>query len=109
MIELRLQDGDVSRIIGELVGRETERCAILFASRVALSEDTERFIVSRVEYPEDDSYSDRSLMSAELKPEYVAHIGKVAARENLSIRQHHSGNLIAGESTPYRLEQLQVS
>jgi molybdopterin-synthase adenylyltransferase len=90
MIELRLQDGDVSRIIGELVGRETERCAILFASRVVLSDDIERFIVSRVEYPEDDSYSDRSLMSAELKPEYVAHIGKVAARENLSIVFVHS-------------------
>jgi molybdopterin/thiamine biosynthesis adenylyltransferase/proteasome lid subunit RPN8/RPN11 len=90
MIELRLQDRDVSRIIGELVGRETERCAILFASRVELSEHQERLIASRVEYPEDASYSGRSAMSAELKPEYVAYIGKVAARENLSIVFVHS-------------------
>jgi molybdopterin-synthase adenylyltransferase len=76
MIELRLQDADVSRIVGELVGRETERCAILLASHVALSDELERLIVTRVEYPDDDSYSDRGSMSAELKPDYVAHIGK---------------------------------
>ncbi len=90
MIELRIQDGDVSRIIGELVGRETERCAILLASHVVLSRDLERLIVTRIEYPDDDSYSDRSPMSAELKPEYVARIGKVAARENLSVVFVHS-------------------
>ena len=90
MIELRLQDGDVSRIVGELVGRETERCAILLASHVAPSDGLERLIVTRVEYPHDDSYSDRSLFSAELKPDYIAHIGKVAARENLSVVFVHS-------------------
>ncbi|MGB9235462.1 MAG: ThiF family adenylyltransferase [Terriglobales bacterium] len=90
MIELRLQDGDVSRIAGELVGRETERCAILLASRVAPSDDLERLIVTRIEYPDDDSYSDRSPLSAELKPDYIAHIGKVAARENLSVVFVHS-------------------
>ena len=90
MIELRLQDGDVSRIVGELLGRETERCAILLASHVVLSDELERFIVSRIEYPTDDNYSDRSPINAELKPEYVAHIGKVAARENLSVVFVHS-------------------
>jgi len=90
MIELRLQDGDASRIIGELVGRETERCAILFASRVVLSEGRALFIVSRAEYPSDDSYSYRSLTGAELTPEFVAHVGKVAAREGLSIIFVHS-------------------
>jgi molybdopterin-synthase adenylyltransferase len=90
MIELRLQDGDVSRIVGELVGRETERCAILLASHVAPSDGLERLIVTRAEYPDDDSYSDRSPLSAELKPDYIARIGKVAARENLSIVFVHS-------------------
>ena len=90
MIELRLQDGDVSRIIGELVGRETERCAILFASRVVLSEGAECLIVTRIEYPADDNYSDRTALSAELTPDYIAHIGKVAARENFSIVFVHS-------------------
>lgn len=90
MIELRLQDGDISRIVGELVGRETERCAILFASRVVLSEERERLITSRIEYPEDACYLDRSTISAELKPEYVAYVGKIAARENLSIVFVHS-------------------
>jgi len=90
MIELRLQDGDVSRIVGELVGGETERCAILFASHVALSDGRERLIVTRVEYPENNSYSERSILRAELKPDYVAHIGKIAARENFSVGFVHS-------------------
>jgi len=90
MMELRLQDGDVSRIVGQLIGRETERCAILLASRVALPEDLERLIVTRIEYPDNDSYSDRSPLSAELKPDYIARIGKTAARENLSIVFVHS-------------------
>lgn len=90
MIELRLQDGDVSRIVGELVGRETERCAVLVASRVAAADDLERLIVTRIEFPDDDSYSDRSPKSAELKPDYVARIGKTAARENSSIIFVHS-------------------
>lgn len=90
MIELRLQDADVSRIVGELVGRETERCAILLASHGVLSDDLERFTVTRIEYPKDDCYSDRGPLNAQLKPDYVAHIGKVAARENLSVVFVHS-------------------
>ncbi len=90
MIELRLQDGDVSRIVGELVGRETERSAVLVASRVAVSDNLERLITTRIEFPGDDSYSARTSVSAELKPDYVAHIGKVAARENFSIVFVHS-------------------
>jgi molybdopterin/thiamine biosynthesis adenylyltransferase len=90
MIELRLQDGDVSRIVGELVGGETERCAILFASRVVLPNDLERLIVTRIEYPDDERYIRRGPLSAELKPDYVAHLGKIAARENLSVVFVHS-------------------
>jgi molybdopterin/thiamine biosynthesis adenylyltransferase/proteasome lid subunit RPN8/RPN11 len=90
MIELRLQDCDVSRVVGELVGRETERCAILFASHVVLSDGVERLIVTRIEYPDDASYSERTPISAELEPEYIARVGKTAARENLSVVFVHS-------------------
>ncbi|HEV8414608.1 MAG TPA: ThiF family adenylyltransferase [Bryobacteraceae bacterium] len=90
MIELRIQDSDVSRIVGELVGRETERCAILLASRVVLPDGLERLIVTRIEYPDNESYSNRSLVSAELKPDYIARIGKTAARESLSVVFVHS-------------------
>ena len=89
MMELRFQDGDASRIIAELVGRETERCAILLASHVALPE-MDRLVVSRIEFPADENYSDRSLISAQLKPAYIAEIGKKAARENLSAIFVHS-------------------
>ena len=89
MMEVRFQDGDASRIIAELVGRETERCAILWASHVALPE-LDRLVVSRIEFPTDDHYSDRSLISAQLKPEFIAQIGKKAARENLSAIFVHS-------------------
>ena len=90
MIELRLQDFDVSRIIGGVLGRGTEHCAILFASAVALPSGQIRLIVNDVEFPEIGSYSDRSEISAELTPEYVAHISKNAARNNWSIVFLHS-------------------
>lgn len=89
MMEIRFQDGDASRIIAELVGRETERCAVLWASHIALPE-LDRLVVSRIEFPTDDDYSDRSLISAQLKPEFIARIGKKAARENLSAIFVHS-------------------
>jgi molybdopterin/thiamine biosynthesis adenylyltransferase len=90
MIELRLQDFDVSRIIGGVLGRGTERCAILFASVGAASNGLIRWMVNEVEFPEDESYSIRSEMSAELTPEYVAHISKNAARNNWCIVFLHS-------------------
>jgi molybdopterin-synthase adenylyltransferase len=90
MNELRLQDSQVSLIVGELVGRETERCAILFASCIELSDDRKRLIVTRIEFPNEDSYSDRTPVSADLKPDYIAHIGKIASRQNLSLVFVHS-------------------
>lgn len=89
MMELRFQDGDASRIIGELVGRETERCAVMLAFRVVLPE-MDRLVVSSLDFPADQNYSDRSLISAQLKPEYIAQIGKKAARQNLSAIFVHS-------------------
>jgi len=90
MIELRLQDSQVSLIVGELVGRETERCAILFASCVELSDDRRRLIVIRIEFPNDDSYSSRTALSADLKPDYIARVSKIASRQNLSLIFVHS-------------------
>jgi len=90
MIELRLQDSQVSYVVGELVGRETERCAILFASSVELAGDRKRLIVTRIDFPGEESYSNRTPLSADLKPDYIAHIGKLAARENLSLVFVHS-------------------
>ncbi len=90
MIELSLQDYDVSRIAGDVLGRGTERCAILFASGVALPNGRVRLITSDVEFPEDGSYSDRGELSAELTPSYVARISKTAARNNWSIVFLHS-------------------
>ena len=85
MMELRFQDGDASRIIAELVGRETERCAVLWASHVALPE-MDRLVVSRIEFPTDDNYSDKSRISAQLKPDFIARIGKKAGLSCALIR-----------------------
>ncbi|HEY5237961.1 MAG TPA: ThiF family adenylyltransferase [Rhizomicrobium sp.] len=90
MIDLRLQDFDVSHIIGELVGRDTERCAILFASHIRSLEARSRLVVTRVEFPSEKDYSERSAVGAELVPDYVAQLGKRAARENLSLVFVHS-------------------
>ena len=90
MIELRLQNYDVSRIVGDVLGRGTERCAVLFASAVELPDGSVRMIVKDVEFPEEGSYDDRSEISAQLAPAYVAYVGKKAARENCSIVFLHS-------------------
>ncbi len=90
MIELRLQDYDVSRIVGGVLGRGTERCAILFMSAVTLPDGQLRFIVKDVEFPEDEHYSCRDEVSAELKPEYVARVSKIAKRNAWSIAFLHS-------------------
>jgi molybdopterin/thiamine biosynthesis adenylyltransferase/proteasome lid subunit RPN8/RPN11 len=90
MTDLRLQDFDASQIIGELVGHDTERCAVVFASHVAVAEGIDRLIANRIEFPGEDRYSSRSLVSAELTPDYVAHVGKTAARAGLSVVFVHS-------------------
>ena len=90
MIELRLQDYDVSRIIGDVLGRGTERCAILLASAAVLPNDQVRLILSDVKFPDDSSYSNRGALNAELTPDYVAYIGKTATRNNWSIVFLHS-------------------
>jgi molybdopterin/thiamine biosynthesis adenylyltransferase len=90
MIELKLQEYDVSRIIGDVLGRGTERCAILFASPVALPNDQLRLIVNEIKFPDDENYSYRSEFNAELTPDYIAHISKTAARNNWSIVFLHS-------------------
>ena len=89
MIEVRLQDGDASRIVAELVGRETERCAVLLASHVALR-GLDRLVVSKVEVPADEHYAERSPVSAVLAPDYVASLGKLAARDRRSLIFVHS-------------------
>lgn len=90
MIDLRLQDFDASQIVGELIGHETERCAVILASHVAVAEGVDRLIANRIEFPGEDRYSSRSLVSAELAPDYIAQVGKTAARERLSVIFVHS-------------------
>src|SRR5579862_3845031 len=90
MIDVRLQEFDVSRIVGGVLGTGTERCAILFASAVELPNGRIRLIVNDVEFPEDLPISERTALSAELTPQYVAHISKTAARNNWSIIFLHS-------------------
>lgn len=90
MIEIRLQDADVSQISGQLLGRETERCAVLFASHLPLENGIDRLVVSRVEFPTDDRYAYKDPLSAELRPAYIAQISKTAALESLALIFVHS-------------------
>ena len=90
MIELRFQDGDASRIIGELVGRETERCAVLLGIPRCSARDWTVLSSPASSFPTMITIqTDRSLVRSS-KPDYIAQIGKVAARENLSAIFVHS-------------------
>jgi molybdopterin/thiamine biosynthesis adenylyltransferase len=90
MIELRLQEYDVSRIIGDVLGRGTERCAILLASSVELSDGDVRLIVCDIKFPEEEAYSYRNETNVELTPAYVAQISKIARHKTLSVVFLHS-------------------
>jgi molybdopterin/thiamine biosynthesis adenylyltransferase len=90
MIELRLQEHDVSSINGSVLEQGTERCALLFAARTELANGDTRFIVNHVEFPRDDQYTYRGELKAELTPTYIAHVSKKAARQNWSLIFLHS-------------------
>lgn len=90
MTDLRLQEHDVSHVNGNILGRGTERCAIMYAATAEVRTGELRLIVNHVEFPEDEDYAYRSEISAELTPDYVARISKKAANHNWSLVFVHS-------------------
>ena len=90
MIELTISKTDADRIVSEVLGGETERCAVLFASRVDRADGGVRFIVREIEIPDPESYTKQSAITAELNPAFVAKISKNARIRGDSIVFVHS-------------------
>lgn len=90
MIELTISKTDADRVAREVLGGETERCAILFASRVDRVDGGVRLIVRDIEIPGPESYTKQTAVRAELNPTFVAKVSKNARIRGDSIVFVHS-------------------
>jgi molybdopterin/thiamine biosynthesis adenylyltransferase len=90
MIELLCAADDVAAIRTELVGGETEKCAILYASQTNRSDGTVRLLVRDFEFPLLSDYTRRWALEAELSPGFVARVTKRARREGAALVFVHS-------------------
>jgi len=90
MIELVLAATDHEALRAALIGGDTERCAILYASETVRKDGLKRLLVRQVEFPAATDYTRRGLLEAELKPEFVAKATKLARRETSAIVFVHS-------------------
>jgi molybdopterin/thiamine biosynthesis adenylyltransferase len=97
MNELVLLTTDVARLAADLLGGDTERCAVLFASRSERRDGTVRFLVREIEFPEAESYTHQERLAAELNPVFVARVSKRARLQGDSLVFVHSH---PGESAP---------
>jgi molybdopterin/thiamine biosynthesis adenylyltransferase len=97
MMELTISKTDADRVAREVLGGESERCAVLFASRVDRADGGIRFIVRKIEIPGPESYTEQTAVRAELNPTFVAKISKNARIRGDSIVFIHSH---LGEARP---------
>lgn len=90
MIELTISKTDADRVAEEVLGGETERCAVLFASRVNRADGRVRFIVREIEIPDREHYATQTTVRVELNPAFVARVSKRARIRGDSIVFVHS-------------------
>lgn len=90
MMELRLAAVDLAAIRAGLLGGDTEKCVILYASRAVRSDKTVRFLVRDMEWPSPTDYTRRGAVEAELGPEFVARVTKRSRREGTALVFVHS-------------------
>jgi len=90
MMELLLAAADAAAIKADLVGGETEKCAILYANQTARSDGSVRLLVKDIQWPSASDYTRRGVSEAELSPEFVARITKRARRQGTALVFVHS-------------------
>jgi molybdopterin/thiamine biosynthesis adenylyltransferase len=90
MIELVLSADDGAAIRAELIGGDTEECAILYASQTVRPDGVVRLLVRDVQFPLSADYTRRGPLEAELNPEFVARVTKRARREACALVFVHS-------------------
>ena len=90
MIELVLADDDTTRLRTHLLGGDTERCALIFATQYRRQDGTIKLLSREVEIASDQDYTRRGPLEAELAPAIVAVAAKRAKRENCALVFVHS-------------------
>ncbi len=90
MTDLLLAAADAAAIKAELLGGETEKCAILYANQTTRSDGRVRLLVRDIQWPLASDYARRGLLEAELNPEFVARVTKRARREGSALVFVHS-------------------
>src|ERR1700691_1267514 len=90
MMELLLAAGDFAAIKTQLTDWDTEKCAVLLANQTIRSDGTLRLLVRQIHWPAAADYTRRGKLEAELNPEFVARITKIARREKSAIVFVHS-------------------
>jgi molybdopterin/thiamine biosynthesis adenylyltransferase len=90
MIEITIAAADFAALETTLLGKEVEHCAVLFASQVDRADGLRRLLVSDVDVPSPADYTGQQFDAAELSPQYVAKVSKMARRASLSLIFAHS-------------------
>lgn len=90
MMELVLAEEDTTAIKAELIGGDTEKCAVLYASQTVRSDETIRLLVREIQWPSLGDYTRRGMLEAELSPDFVARVTKRARREGSGLVFVHS-------------------
>jgi molybdopterin/thiamine biosynthesis adenylyltransferase len=90
MMDLLLAAADAAAIRAAVLGGDTEKCAILYASHTARLDKTVRLLVRDIEWPSPSDYTRRGALEAELTPDFVARVTKRARREGSALVFVHS-------------------
>jgi len=83
--ELCIAQADLETLKQQLLGVDTERCAVLLASQSTRSDEQIRMLVREVIFPDQKEYTSQSALDAELSPLFVAQVAKRAAKNKLAL------------------------
>jgi molybdopterin-synthase adenylyltransferase len=90
MMDLRISTSDMRTLRSAVLGKDSEHCAVLFASQACGANGRDRLLVREVALPSEDDYTRQGYDYAELKPAYVARVAKRARLNGLSLVFAHS-------------------
>jgi molybdopterin-synthase adenylyltransferase len=90
MNEIRIADNDLANLRSRLVGYEVEHCAVLLAALGATIENSTCLLVRETHFPNAEDYLSQSDTFAQLTPEFVAKITKIARNSKLQLIFVHS-------------------
>ena len=90
MIELVLPANDAENLRGDLLGSDTERCAVVYARSVVSVDRVIRLLAHEVQFPAPTDYLRKGRLEAELAPEFVARVTKRARLEQSALIFAHS-------------------